>query len=99
MPTRWGRAGCHAGWVVLAGLAGGMAAQAQTPPVQAGLATPAGANVQTAPIEVSSRPRIRTGIDPATAPQAVQVLGGAALAPNGQPDPFAALDRRATGVS
>ncbi len=100
MPTRRGRTGCYAAWVVLAGLAGGMAAHAQTPPAQAGLGgNPADVVVQTTPIEVSSQPRIRTGIDAATAPQAVQVLGGAALAPNGLPDPFAALDRRATGVS
>ena len=73
-------------WLALA------AALAVTPAAGAAPATPP-------PIEVSAAPIVPTGIDLAAAPAASQTLGGAALEPNGTPDPLAALNQQAAGVS
>jgi outer membrane receptor protein involved in Fe transport len=51
------------------------------------------------PIEVSGAPAMTSGIDLAAAPAASQSLAGAALEPNGTPDPLAALNQQANGVS
>ncbi|MGC8475094.1 MAG: TonB-dependent receptor [Acetobacteraceae bacterium] len=51
------------------------------------------------PIEVSAAPPMTSGVDIAAAPAASQTLTGDSLAPDGTPDPLAALNQQAAGVS
>ncbi len=63
------------------------------------LAAPPARAASPPPIEVSAAPPLTSGVGLAAAPAAAQTLSGAALEPNGTPDPLAALNQQAAGVS